>query len=145
MDVGNKIHPSNGMATGIPTRHPAACHFIWKSQRGHSKLRSWNGRGVGRIPGPQAPNIIKICSHMAVWYDNTSTISWVNKLCSSRLMVAAHLVQALATQLHVHQGSPLVTWLVAGIKNIMADTASRLFNRTNVMGETFTITDDKFL
>ena len=60
-------------------------------------------------------------------------------------MVAAHLVQALAMQLHVHQGSPLVTWLIAGIKNIMADTASRLFNRTNVMGETFTITDDIFL
>jgi hypothetical protein len=54
-------------------------------------------------------------------------------------------VQALATQLHVHQASPLVTWSTAGVKKIMANAASRIFNGTNVTKETFTITDDKFL
>ncbi len=59
MDVGNKIHPStNGMATRVSTRHPEACHLIWQSRRRHNKLRSQHGRGVGRIPGRWAPNII---------------------------------------------------------------------------------------
>jgi hypothetical protein len=66
MDVRNKIHLSNSMVTRVPTRHPAACHFIWQSQRGQNKLTSWSGRTVSRILGPRAPNIIKICSHSGV-------------------------------------------------------------------------------
>jgi hypothetical protein len=84
-------------------------------------------------------------AHTAAWCDNTPTVSWANKLSSSKSMVAARLVWALAMRLHVHQASPLVTWSIAGINNIMADTASRLFHRTNAKGETFAIPDDAFL
>jgi len=84
-------------------------------------------------------------SHAAAWCDNTPTVSWANKMSSSKSMVAARLVRALAMRLHINQASPLVTWSIAGVKNIMADVASRFFNKSRASGETFAISDTEFL
>jgi hypothetical protein len=63
-------------------------------------------------------------AHTSAWCDNTPTISWANKLSSSKSMAAARLVQALAMHLHTNQASPLITWLIAGVLNILANMAS---------------------
>jgi hypothetical protein len=84
-------------------------------------------------------------THAAAWCDNTPTVSWANKLSSSKSMVAARLVRALAMRLHTNQASPLHTWSIAGILNIMADTASRIFNKRYAAGETFAVSDAAFL
>lgn len=68
-------------------------------------------------------------AHAAAWCNNTPTVSWANKLSSSKSMIAARLTQALAMQLHTNQASPLTTWSIAGVLNKMADMASRLFHR----------------
>ena len=84
-------------------------------------------------------------AHTAAWCDYTPTVSWANKMSSSRSMVAARLVRALAMQLHINQASPLVTWSIAGVLNVMADTASRMFNARHASGATFAISDTDFL
>jgi hypothetical protein len=84
-------------------------------------------------------------AHTAAWCDNTPTVSWANKMSSSKSMVAARLVRALAVRLHTNQASPLHTWSIAGVLNKMADTASRIFNKQNASGETFHVSDEKFL
>lgn len=84
-------------------------------------------------------------AHAAAWCDNTPTVSWANKLSSSKSMVAARLVRALAMRLHTNQASPLYTWSIAGVLNIMADTASRIFNKRHAAGETFAVSDAAFL
>jgi hypothetical protein len=68
-------------------------------------------------------------AHTSAWCDNTPTISWANKLSSSKSMAAARLVQALAMHLHTNQASPLITWLIAGVLNILANMASRTFHQ----------------
>jgi hypothetical protein len=60
-------------------------------------------------------------------------------------MIAARLVCALAMHLHANQASPLITWSIAGIKNILANTGSRVFNHRNASGATFAISDEEFL
>jgi hypothetical protein len=65
-------------------------------------------------------------AHTAAWCDNTPTVSWANKLSSSKSMVAVRLVQALALQLHTNQVSPLITWSIAGILNVMADSITNI-------------------
>ena len=83
--------------------------------------------------------------HAAAWCDNTPTVSWTNKLSSSKSMVAARLTRALATWLMVNKASPLVSWSIAGVLNKMADMASRTFHRFSVHGTTFAIDDCEFL
>ncbi len=82
--------------------------------------------------------------HTAAWCNNTPTVSWANKLSSSKSMVTARLVWALVLQLHTNQASPLIIWSISGILNVMADTASRMFSQQKADGNTFTI-DDTFL
>ena len=60
-----------------------------------------------------------------IFSDNTPTVSWAYKLCSTKSVIAGHLLRALAIRLHVHQASPLLTTHVAGDENTMADSASR--------------------
>ena len=74
-------------------------------------------------------------AHAAAWCDNTPTVSWANKMSSSKSMVAARLVRALAIRLHTNQASPLITWSIAGVRNVMADTASRVFNNATRRGK----------
>jgi hypothetical protein len=83
--------------------------------------------------------------HVAAWCDNTPTVSWTNKLSSSRSMVASRLARALALRIHANEASPLISVSIAGVNNQMADIASRTFRGTSATSETFTLSDDEFL
>jgi hypothetical protein len=83
--------------------------------------------------------------HVAAWCDNTPTVSWTNKLSSSRSRVASRLVRALAMRIHVNEASPLVSVSIAGTDNKMADMASRTFSHQSVSQDTFHYTDHDFL
>jgi hypothetical protein len=43
--------------------------------------------------------------HVAAWCDNTPTVSWTNKLSSSRSAVAGHLTRALTMRIHTNEAS----------------------------------------
>jgi hypothetical protein len=81
--------------------------------------------------------------HVAAWCDNTPTVSWANKLNSSKSRVAARLVRALALRIQANAASPLITVSIAGIHNTMADVASRAFGPTTPIPTT--TPDDDFL
>lgn len=83
--------------------------------------------------------------HAAAWCDNTPAVAWVTKMSSSRSMVGARIVRALALRLRANRVSPLIPLSIAGVDNIMADVSSRLFHKTNVTGQTFAMSDDDFL
>jgi hypothetical protein len=83
--------------------------------------------------------------HVAAWCDNTPTVSWTNKLSSSKSAVAGRLARALAMRIHANEASPLISVSIAGVKNRMADVASRTFSRHSVAANTFAISDTEFL
>jgi hypothetical protein len=83
--------------------------------------------------------------HVAAWCDNTPTVSWTNKLSSSKSAIAGRLTRALAMRIHANEASPLISVSIAGVKNRMADVASRTFSRHAVASDTFTISDTDFL
>jgi hypothetical protein len=83
--------------------------------------------------------------HVAAWCDNTPTVSWTNKLSSSRSQVAGRLTRALAMRIHANEASPLVSVSIAGVDNRMADFSSRTFSRNSATADTFTIPDEVFL
>ena len=66
-------------------------------------------------------------THVALFSDNSPTVSWVNRLASRNSKVADQLVRALALRLKVKQVSPLCTLHIAGEKNEMTDVPSRSF------------------
>ena len=83
--------------------------------------------------------------HVAAWCDNTPTVSWTNKLSSSRSRVAGRLTRALAMRIHANEASPLISVSIAGDNNWMANAASRTFHRNTANTATFTVSDDEFL
>ena len=64
---------------------------------------------------------------VAIYCDNTSTVSWSFKFSSTSSVIAGHLLRALALRHHVHRASPLHCLSLAGTLNTMADAASRSF------------------
>ena len=83
--------------------------------------------------------------HVAAWCDNTPTVSWTNKLSSSKSMVASRLTRALALRIHANDASPLISVSIAGVHNQMADIASRTFRADSATSDTFRLSDDAFL
>jgi hypothetical protein len=65
--------------------------------------------------------------HVAAWCDNTSTVSWARRMTSSRSRIGHRLVRALMMRINVNEALPLVTVLIQGCRNDMADVASRSF------------------
>jgi hypothetical protein len=55
--------------------------------------------------------------HVAAWCDSTPTVSWTNKLSSSRSSLAGRLTHALALRIHANKASPLV--LKSGLQHCM--------------------------
>ena len=78
--------------------------------------------------------------HVAIYCDNSSTVSWANKLTSTSSPIAAHLLRALALRQHLHQTSPLLVSPIAGYINSLADAASRSF-----LTKTFTNSQKPFV
>ncbi len=66
-------------------------------------------------------------THIGIFCDNRSTVSWSYKLRSKASVVAQHLLRALSLRQHHHRSSPLMCAPIAGNDNRMADVASRSF------------------
>jgi len=67
--------------------------------------------------------------HVAAWSDNTPTVSWANRLNSTKSKIANRLVMALAIRQRDQRASPLATLSMSGIANTLADKASRSFGK----------------
>ena len=66
-------------------------------------------------------------AHVALFSDNTPTVSWVQRMAAKHSDVAMQLLRALALRLQLARTSPLTPLHIAGIDNEMADIASRSF------------------
>ena len=64
---------------------------------------------------------------IALFGDNTPSISWISNLASKQSKVAEQLVQALALRLKANKACPLITSHIEGKKNEIADVPSRSF------------------
>jgi hypothetical protein len=65
--------------------------------------------------------------NIALFSNNTPTVSWVTRLSSCHLIVAANLVAALALQLKTHQCCPLTPQHIRGKENRITDIPSCSF------------------
>ena len=65
--------------------------------------------------------------HIALFSDNSPTVSWVTKMASKKSRIAAQLVRALALRLNVQQSCPLTPVHIPGIENALTDIPSRSF------------------
>ena len=68
--------------------------------------------------------------HAAAWVDNKSTVAWATKLASNRSKVAQRLIRALSLRHCANESSPLAALSIMGIRNRMADVASRSFRKS---------------
>ncbi|KAL7533277.1 hypothetical protein ACHAWF_011989 [Thalassiosira exigua] len=65
--------------------------------------------------------------HVALFSDNSPTVSWVKRMAARGSRVAAQLLRALALRMSVAKTSPLTPLHIAGTKNAMTDIPSRSF------------------
>jgi hypothetical protein len=65
--------------------------------------------------------------NIALFSDNTLTLSWVTRLSSRHSIVAANLVAALALRLKTHQCCPLTPQHIRGKENTITDIPSHSF------------------
>ncbi len=68
--------------------------------------------------------------NVALFSDNSPSISWAERLASKKSLVGAQLIRALALRLRLNRCCPLTPLHVAGNQNSMADMALRLFGST---------------
>ena len=71
---------------------------------------------------------MKSRDHVAVFSDNQSTVSWVDRLASKFSIVAGQFLRALELILKMKVASPLTPFRISGKKNVMADTPSHSFD-----------------
>jgi len=64
---------------------------------------------------------------VALFGDNTPSISWISKLASKQSKVGEQLVQAMALRLKAKKACPVITSHIEGKKNEIADVPSRSF------------------
>ena len=77
------------------------------------------------VMGDVCPNLKE--TRIALFSDNSPTISWVDRLASKHSVVSGQLVRAIALQLKLNRCCPLTPLHVPGTRNIMADIPSRSF------------------
>ncbi len=65
--------------------------------------------------------------HVALFSDNSPTVSWVDRMASRKSRVAAWLVRALALCLNLHRVCPLTPVHIPGVENALVDIPSRSF------------------
>ncbi|HEY9816807.1 MAG TPA: hypothetical protein V6D20_13560 [Candidatus Obscuribacterales bacterium] len=83
-------------------------------------------------------------THLGIWCDNTSAVSWSSKLSSKKSMAGQHLARALSLLMASNKASPLAAMSIAGKNNEMADLASRSFHANGTPGN-YNLTDYEFL
>jgi hypothetical protein len=72
-----------------------------------------------------APNLAH--KHVALFSDNSPSVSWVTRMAAKKSRVAAQLVRALALRLNVKQSCPITPIHIPGIENALTDIPSRSF------------------
>jgi hypothetical protein len=82
------------------------------------------------------PSLVGV--HVAAFCDNTSAVSWSNKLATSTSKAAARLLGRLGMSILEAKASPLMTLSIKGEQNDMADISSRAFKD----GKYFAAADD---
>jgi hypothetical protein len=65
--------------------------------------------------------------HIALFSDNSPTVSWVRRMASKGSLVSDQLLRALALRMKLRQVSPLTPLHIEGKKNAMTDIPSRSF------------------
>jgi hypothetical protein len=65
--------------------------------------------------------------HIALFSDNSTTISWVNKMALQKLGITVQLVRALALRLNIKQTCPLTPVHILGMENALTDIPLHLF------------------
>ncbi len=68
------------------------------------------------------PNIAH--KHVALFSDNSPTVSWVEKMASKKSCVVAKLVRALSLRLNVKKACPLTPVHIPGVENALTDIPS---------------------
>jgi hypothetical protein len=66
-------------------------------------------------------------THIALFSDNSPTVSWVRRLAAKGSKVAGQLIRALALRLKLRQVLPLTPLHIAGKHNALTDVPSRSF------------------
>ena len=77
-------------------------------------------------------------THVAIYCDNASTVSWSFKMAQSKSLVASFLLRALGLRMHAVKSSPLQCLPIAGSDNSMADEASRQVPSNPAQSPSFT-------
>lgn len=80
--------------------------------------------------------------HVALFSDNSLSISWVTRMATRSSKVAADLLMALALRMKDNEASPLTPLHIPGKNNKIADILSRLFEATPKL---HCKTDEEFL
>jgi hypothetical protein len=75
----------------------------------------------------ECQNIPLAFHHIGAFCDNTSAVSWAQRLRTSSSLVAGRLLRLLGLRIHARQASSLVPLHIAGDDNTMADIVSRAF------------------
>lgn len=65
--------------------------------------------------------------HVALFSDNSPTVSWVQRMAARGSLVAGQLLRALALRMKTKHVSPLTPLHIAGKKNALTDVPSRSF------------------
>ena len=65
--------------------------------------------------------------HVALFSDNSPSVSWTTKMASKHSRVAAQLVRALALRLNLKKSCPITPIHIPGIENALTDIPSRSF------------------
>ena len=65
--------------------------------------------------------------HVALFSDNSPSISWISKMASRKSRFAAQLVRALTLRLNIKQTCLLTPVHIPGIENALMDIPSRSF------------------
>ena len=64
---------------------------------------------------------------VAIFSDNSPTVSWVQRMACRSSLVAEQLIRVLALRFNIHKVCPITTLHIAGDQNAMTDIPSRSF------------------
>ncbi len=72
-----------------------------------------------------APDMVQ--KHVALFSDNSPTVSWVEKMASKKSRIAAQLVRMLAFRVNLRQACPLTAVHIPGVENALTNIPSCSF------------------
>ena len=125
-----------GELSGIP---PTVFRLKWPKDITDNLVSFQNPRGPLSISDLEMAGILLLwlClegvtqnlshKHVALFSDNSPTVSWVDRMASRKSRVAARLVRALALRLNLSRVCPLTPVHIPGVENALADIPSRSF------------------